>query len=107
MTRPPQLTHLIFDYYRENPNECKVLHVLLCCKLSRRWGVFTITCPNYETYAALLRVQDILKEPLSQLRLARKLRITVKQQPEEQIFPLAKVKKSSWEQEVKNSKLYR
>jgi hypothetical protein len=107
MTRLPQLTHLIFNYYRENPNESKALHMLLRCKLSRRWGVFIITCPNYEIYAALLQVQDILKEPLSQLRLAKKLRITVNQQAEEQTLLLAKVRKGGWEQELKNSKLYR
>jgi hypothetical protein len=107
MTRLPQLTHLIFNYYREDPNECRALQVLLHCKLSRRWGVFIITCPNYEIYAALLQVQGILKEPLSQLRLARKLRITVKHQAAEQILLLSKAKTGSWEQEFKNSKLYR
>jgi hypothetical protein len=107
MTRLPQLTHLILNYYRENPDECKALQLLLHCKLSRRWGVFSIRCPNYEVYAALLQVQDILKAPLSQLRLAKKLRITVKHQAEEQIFLLTTAKKGNWEQEFKNSKLYR
>jgi hypothetical protein len=107
MTRLPQLTHLILNYYRENPNECKALQMLLHCKLSRRWGVFSISCPNYEVYTALLQVQNILKEPLSQLRLAKKLRITVKHQAEEQILLLTTFKKDSWEQDFKNSKLHR
>jgi hypothetical protein len=107
MTKLPQLTHLIFNYYRENLEEYGALQPLLLCKLSRRWGTFTITCPNSETYTALLNVQKTLKEPLLQLRLAKKVRIHIANQAESQIFLITPAKERTWEQEFKKAKLYR
>jgi hypothetical protein len=107
MTKLPQLTHLIFNYYRENLEEYRALQPLSRCKLSRWWGTFTITCPNPETYATLLNVQKILKEPLLQLRLAKKVRIRVANQTTSQIFLIVPAPGRTWEQEFKKAKLYR
>lgn len=107
MTKLPQLTHLIFNYYRENLPEYRALQPLSLCKLSRRWGTFIITCPNLETYSALLNAQDALKAPLLQLRLAKKIRISVANPVESQTFLIAPAKGRTLEQEFKKAKLYR
>jgi hypothetical protein len=107
MKKLPQLTHLIFNYYRENLEEYRALQSLSLCKLSRWWGTFTITCPNLEIYTALLNVQKILKEPLLQLRLAKKVRIHIANQIESQIFLIVPAPGKTWEQEFKKAKLYR
>jgi hypothetical protein len=107
MKKLPQLTQLIFSYYRENPRELGALQPLVLCKLSRRWGTFFITCPTLDTYVALLHAQDILKEPLAQLRLAKKVRLGVDNHPETEAFSIAPVKGITLEQAFKKAKLYR
>jgi hypothetical protein len=101
MKKFPQLTHLIFNYYREDLEELRALQPLLYCSLSRRWGTFIITCPNQETYAALLRVQDILGAPLSKLRLAKKVRLSIKDSSEVKSFFVTPSKGDLWKQELK------
>lgn len=107
MKKLPQLTHLMFNYYRENPKELGALQPLVLCKLSRRWGTFTVTCPTLDVYMALLRVQDILKEPLAQLRLARKVRIGIDNHPEVEVFSITPGKSMTLGQEFRKAKLYR
>jgi ribosomal protein L36 len=70
-----QLTKLIFDYYREDPSELKKLQALNACKLSRRWGVMRIICRDLATAQALTAADEILLEPIAQLRLAKEVRI--------------------------------
>jgi hypothetical protein len=95
MKKLPQLTHLIFNYYREDPKELRALQTLVLCKLSRRWGTFMISCPTLDAYMALLRVQDILREPLAQLRLAKKVRIGIDHHSEVQVFSIAPAKSTT------------
>jgi hypothetical protein len=107
MKKLPQLTHLLFNYYRENSSDLKALQPLRLCKLSRRWGTFIITCPTLETYTALLHVQNLLREPIAQLRLARKVRLEVKNWSGVKVFAVTQAKGISWEEEFKKAKLYR
>jgi hypothetical protein len=107
MKKLPQLTHLIFNYYRENPRELRALQPLLLCKLSRRWGTFIITCPTLDAYMALLHVQDILREPLAQLRLAKKVRLGIDNHSEVEVFSIAPVKSMTLEQAFRKAKLCR
>jgi hypothetical protein len=106
MKKLPQLTQLIFSYYRENPKELRALQLLMLCKLSRRWGTFIIACPTLDVYVALLHVQDVLKEPLAQLRLAKKVRIGIDKHSEVQVFSIDLDKSMTWEQAFKKAKLY-
>jgi hypothetical protein len=107
MKKLPQLTHLIFTYYRENPEELRALQPLLRCKLSRRWGTFIITCPTLDIFMAVSGVQDILREPLVQLRLAKKVRLGINHSSKVEAFSIAPVKGTTWEKEFKKAKLYR
>jgi hypothetical protein len=107
MKKLPQLTQLIFSYYRENSKELVALQPLMLCKLSRRWGAFIIICPTLDVYVALLGVQDALKEPLVQLRLAKKVRIGIDKHPEVEVFSIDLDKSMTWEQAFKKAKLYR
>ncbi len=106
MTKLPQLTQLIFSYYRENPKELRALQPLMLCKLSRRWGTFIIICPTLDVYIALLRVQEVLSEPLAQLRLAKKVRIGIDRHSEVEVFSIDLNKSRAWEQAFKEAKLY-
>jgi hypothetical protein len=72
-----QLTQLIFDYYRENLNELQKLNLLQHCKVSRRWRSLRIECHKLETALALREVGDLLRQPVSQMRLARNIRLLV------------------------------
>jgi hypothetical protein len=107
MKKLPQLTHLIFNYYRENPEELKVLQSLSLCKLSRRWGTFIIACPTPEVFMEISGVQHILREPLVQLRLARKVRLSIDNRSKVETFPIGPVKGTTWEKEFRKAKLYR
>jgi hypothetical protein len=107
MKKLQQLTHLIFNYYRENPEELKALQPLLLCKLSRRWGTFVVACPNPDLFMAVSGVQDILSEPLMQLRLAKKVRLSIDNRSKIETFSIAPVKGTTWEQEFRKAKLYR
>lgn len=75
-----QLTQLIFDFYRENLTELQKLRRLRECKVSRRWRSLRIECHSSETALALREVGDLLRQPVSQLRLARTIRLLVKGQ---------------------------
>lgn len=70
-----QLTKLIFDFYREDPEEARQIQELKRCKLSRRWGVLRIQCPNSAIAQSLAAASDILLEPVAQLRLAKEVRL--------------------------------
>jgi hypothetical protein len=107
MKKLPQLTHLIFNYYRENPEELKALQPLTLCKLSRRWGTFIITCPNPDVLAAISDAQDILRQPLMQLRLAKKVRLGINNRSRVETFSISPIKGTTWEKEFKKAKLYR
>lgn len=107
MKKLPQLTHLIFSYYREDPQTLQALNTLKLCKLSRRWGTFVITCPTPEIYGTLLYVQATLRQPIAQLRLARKVRLELENYSKVKVFPIARDEELSWEREFKKVKLYR
>jgi hypothetical protein len=107
MKKLPQLTHLIFNYFRENPEELKALQPLALCKLYRRWGTFIIDCPNLEVFTAISDVQNILREPLVQLRLAKKVRLSIDHRSKVETFPITPAKGTTWEKEFKKAKLYR
>lgn len=70
-----QLTKLIFDFYRENPEEARQIQGLKQCKLSRRWGVLRIRCHNPAIAQSLAAASDILLEPVAQLRLAKEVHL--------------------------------
>ncbi|MEL7036183.1 MAG: hypothetical protein AAFO04_11260 [Cyanobacteria bacterium J06592_8] len=78
MRRPSQLTRLIWDFYRENQYELQQLQLLGKCKVYRRWGVLHIQCVNQDLAALVTACQHLLKEPISQMRLAQKIKISVK-----------------------------
>ena len=78
MRRPSQLTRLIWDFYRENHEEWQRLQPLARCKVYRRWGVLHIQCVNQEMANLIAASQNLLKEPISQMRLAQKIKISVK-----------------------------
>jgi hypothetical protein len=107
MKKLPQLTHLIFNYFRENPEELKALQPLMCCKLSRRWGTFIVDCPTLEVFTAISGVQAILREPLMQLRLAKKVRLSIDHRSKVETFSITPTKGTTWEKEFKKAKLYR
>ena len=77
MTWYSQLTRLIFDFYRENPEELMALKGLGKCKLSRWWGAFRINCSDPKTASELIDVIDLLREPIAQLRLAQNMKVMV------------------------------
>lgn len=70
-----QLTQLIFDFYREDPQPLQQLQPLRRCKLSRWWGSFNIRCFDLETANELIAAQSVLLEPIAQLRLAHQIKI--------------------------------
>lgn len=73
-----QLTRLILDFYREDPTELDQLRKLEACRLSRRGGVLRVDCRDFSTAKSLVGVGALLKEPISQLRLAHQVNIMVK-----------------------------
>ncbi len=76
-----QLTRLIFDFYREDPEELMALRSLGQCKLSRWWGAFRINCNDPETASNLIDAIDLLREPILQLRLAQNIKVMVNGKP--------------------------
>jgi hypothetical protein len=70
-----QLAQLILDFYREEPQQLRQLEALRTCKVFRRWGVLYIRCPNQETAAALVDAGLAIAEPVTRLRLAKKITI--------------------------------
>ncbi len=78
MNRPSQLTRLIWDFYRENHEELQRLKPLAKCKVFRRWGVLHIKCMNLEIAEAITATKVLLKEPISQMRLAQTIKISFK-----------------------------
>lgn len=73
-----QLTQLVWGYYREDIPQLQQLHALKNCKLSRRWGVLRVNCPDQQTADAMVRASEILCEPIAQLRLAQQVNILVR-----------------------------
>ncbi len=78
MKQPSQLTRLIWDFYRENQQELEQLQLLRNCKVFRRWGVLHIQCLTQEMGEAITEVYSLIREPVSQMRLAPKIKISVK-----------------------------
>lgn len=78
MKKPSQLTRLIWDFYRENQEELNQLRLLGQCKVFRCWGVLHIHCLTPEMGKAVIQVYNLIKEPISQMRLAPKIKISVK-----------------------------
>ncbi len=72
-----QLTQLIFSFYREDPIELQQLHHLDNCKVFRRWGTLHIKCQNLATAEAIASTYTVLREPIAQLNLAQKIKISV------------------------------
>ncbi len=77
MKRPSQLTRLIWDFYRENQRELRLLKLLRKCKVFRRWGVLHINCSDREVADALVEAHSLIVEPVNQLKLAQRLKISV------------------------------
>ena len=57
MTRPSQLTQLLWDFYRENPEELQQLKILQQCQVFRFWGSF---CIRVQTPTMAQRIHDIV-----------------------------------------------
>lgn len=68
-----QLTRLILDFYREDPNELRQLQALHQCRVSRRWGVLRINCRSLELVNRILAASNLIKEPIAQLRVAQQI----------------------------------
>jgi len=75
------LTRLIFNFYRENPDELLALRGLGKCKLSRWWGTLRVNCADPKAASSLIEVIDLLREPIAQLRLAHQIRVMVNGKP--------------------------
>lgn len=82
-----QLARLILDFYREDPGPYGTVLPLVSCEISRRWGTLRINCGDSQTAEHLIQAIDSLREPIAQLRLARRLQIRVKGGTA-QIFPV-------------------
>ena len=77
MKRYPQLTRLIWNYYRESHLESKQLKILGNCKVNRRWADFRVHCPNQEIADAVSDLIPLLELPILKLRLAKRIKILV------------------------------
>ncbi|HEY9637040.1 MAG TPA: hypothetical protein V6D14_26810 [Coleofasciculaceae cyanobacterium] len=75
MNRISQLAHLILDFYREEPQQLRLLAPLRTCPVFRRWGVLYIRCPNQATATAIMKAGVLIAEPVARLRLAKKITI--------------------------------
>ncbi|NJK37479.1 MAG: hypothetical protein HC835_04545 [Oscillatoriales cyanobacterium RM2_1_1] len=78
MKKPSQLIRLIWDFYRENQEELQQLKSLEKCKVFRRWGILHIQCMNQDLAESISRKRGLLREPVSQMRLAQKIKISVR-----------------------------
>lgn len=77
MNHSKQLTQLILSFYREEPQLFQQLQVLVKCELFRRWRVFYIRCRNQETADAIVEAYPNLREPIAQMKLAKRIAILV------------------------------
>jgi hypothetical protein len=77
MKRYPQLTRLIWNYYRENISESQQLKILGNCKVNRRWGDFRVHCPNVEIAESISDLIPLLELPMIKLRLAKRIKILI------------------------------
>jgi hypothetical protein len=75
MKAPGHLLNLIFNYYRENPNELNDLLPLRRCQISRWWGTLKIVCPDEETVIDILQAQSLLSKPLALLKISKRVRL--------------------------------
>ncbi len=77
MKRPNQLTQLLWDFYREDPQELQQLKLLGNCQVFRFWGSF---CIRVQTPAMAQRIQDVIpliEAPIQALRLAKRVKVLV------------------------------
>lgn len=77
MKRPSQLTQLLWDFYREDPQELQQLKILGNCQVFRFWGSF---CIRVQTPAMAQRLQDLMtliETPIQTLRLAKRVKVLV------------------------------
>lgn len=95
MTRPSQLSLLILDFHREDSQTLQKLNLITQCRVSRWWGVLSIHCTHPEVAEALVELENELKEPIAQLRLAHKIKIEVKGTPVA-TFNVSTRKKARW-----------
>ncbi len=103
MNQSSQLTHLIWDFYRENFDEYQALQPLSRCKLSRAWGTLKICCPDQNTLIDLLETRPLLNEPLAQLRLAKRVKLWTQGSGAE-VFPVLSSGLVSWPRTFRNAK---
>jgi len=87
MSAISQLCQLIFDYYRESPTDLLQLQPLMHCQISRAWGTLRINCPDSATLAAVKQIFPLWQEPLSLLRVSKKVKLQINGQMES-ILPL-------------------
>ncbi len=77
MKKASQLTLLIWDFWREDRRELRKLIPLANCKVSRWWGVLHIKCSDKETARSIMAAEQLIEQPLIQLRLANKVKIWI------------------------------
>ena len=77
MKRANQLTQLIWDFWREDRQEFRKLILLEDCKVSRWWGVLHIHCSEKETARSIMDAEQLIEQPVIELRLANKVKIWV------------------------------
>lgn len=77
MKRYPQITRLIWNYYREDQSESQQLKILGNCKVNRRWGTLRINCHDSEVASAIYDLIPLLELPIIKLRLAKRIKILV------------------------------
>lgn len=73
MNRISQLALLILDFYREEPQELRLLEPLRACQVFRRWGVLYIRCPNLAIATDIANACSLIAEPVARLRLSKKI----------------------------------
>jgi hypothetical protein len=73
-----QLTRLLLSFYREEPIQLQQLRPIEQCKVSRRWGTLRIDCHTPQVAETLIQANDLLREPIAQLRLAHHVSILVR-----------------------------
>lgn len=77
MKRANQLTQLIWDFWREDRQELRKLIPLASCQVSRWWGVLHIRCSEQETAKSIMDAEQLIQQPVIELRLANKVKIWV------------------------------
>lgn len=82
MPATSQLCQLIFDYYRESPTDLLQLQPLMQCHISRAWGTLRINCPDEATLTAVKQIFPLWQEPLSLLRVSKKVKLQLNGQLE-------------------------